>query len=373
MVTLRSIHDPSIAPLAAASGALRVAWRCWVSFLLTPNYIYNPFNYRYSLTIKNYKYYDKTFTINHAIPARNDLHGGGYSLPKSVVYTFAKEPTLVSGKNIVSKWDNTTGGNTDNNGRGYGRSEPNNHVVKATLSTDSKVRVTSIVINTNATNTATVAITVGNNAIAAQTIQKSGTKGGTNKNYTYMNTSKEESTDIKFTLISDKSVWIKTITINYEESDGRTPTTVKFTGLTGGGVNLFKGKLDDGKDFNGYTAKEANDVPCTIIYAASGDGVATVDATTGAVTVKPNVYGTTTITATFTPKDTEKYAASSSSYTVTNKKPVGDNVFYESFDFYAKFQSGNDNKFNVGRGTLNEKDCDEKGWCSPLEMPQNSA
>lgn len=28
MVTLRSIHDPSIAPLAAASGVLRVAWRC---------------------------------------------------------------------------------------------------------------------------------------------------------------------------------------------------------------------------------------------------------------------------------------------------------------------------------------------------------
>ena len=45
---------------------------------------------------------------------------GGYSLPKSVVYTFAKEPTLVSGKNIVSQWNIPTDGNTDNNGRGYG-------------------------------------------------------------------------------------------------------------------------------------------------------------------------------------------------------------------------------------------------------------
>ena len=184
------------------------------------------------------------------------------------------------------------------------------------MSADSKVRVTSIVINANTNGTTTVAIAVGNNAIAAQTIQKSGTKGDTNKNYTYTNTSKEESTDIKFTLKSNKSVWIKTITIYYEESDGRAPTTVKFTGLTGEGVNLIDGKLD-GNDFTGYTAKVVGDVAGEIKYTSDNEDVATVGQD-GKLTIKD--YGKATITATFTPADTKTYAGSTASYTITNTK-----------------------------------------------------
>lgn len=260
---------------------------------------------------------------------------GGYSLPKSVVYTFAKEPTLVSGKNIVSKWNIPTNGNTDNNGRGYGWYKPSK-AVTATLSADSKVRVTSIVINANTNGTTTtVAIAVGNNAIAAQTIQKSGTKGDTNKNYTYTNTSKEESTDIKFTLKSDKSVWIKTITIYYEESDGRAPTTVKFTGLTGEGVNLIDGKLD-GNDFTGYTAKVVGDVAGEIKYTSDNEAVATVGQD-GKLTIKD--YGKATITATFTPTETEKYAESTASYTVINNDPNAV-VFDANVDKGVKTKSG---------------------------------
>lgn len=263
---------------------------------------------------------------------------GGYSLPKSVVYTFAKEPTLVSGKNTVSKWNIPTNGNTDNNGRGYGWYKPSK-AVTATLSADSKVRVTSIVINANTNGTTTtVAIAVGNNAIAAQTIQKSGTKGDTNKNYTYTNytnTSKEESTDIKFTLKSDKSVWIKTITIYYEESDGKTPTTVKFTGLTGEGVNLIDGKLD-GNDFTGYTAKVVGDVAGEIKYTSDNEAVATVGQD-GKLTIKD--YGKATITATFTPTETEKYAESTASYTVINNDPNAV-VFDANVDKGVKTKSG---------------------------------
>lgn len=260
---------------------------------------------------------------------------GGYSLPKSVVYTFAKEPTLVSGKNIVSKWNIPTNGNTDNNGRGYGWFKPSK-AVTATLSADSKVRVTSIVINANTNGTTTtVAIAVGNNAIAAQTIQKSGTKGDTNKNYTYTNTSKEESTDIKFTLKSDKSIWIKTITIYYEESDGRAPTTVKFTGLTGEGVNLIDGKLD-GNDFTGYTAKVVGDVVGEIKYTSDNEAVATVGQD-GKLTIKD--YGKATITATFTPTETEKYAESTASYTVINNDPNAV-VFDANVDKGVKTKSG---------------------------------
>ena len=94
-------------------------------------------------------------------------------------------------------------------------------------------------------------------------------------------------------------------------------TSLSFPGE---GVTLINGKLANGDDFNGYTATEKDKVAGDIVYAASGDGVATVDEKTGAVTVTPNVYGKTTITATFTPEDEKTYAGSTASYTITNIK-----------------------------------------------------
>lgn len=101
---------------------------------------------------------------------------------------------------------------------------------------------------------------------------------------------------------------------------GTTATTLSFKDLVGEGVTLINGKLANGDDFNGYTATEKDNVPGTIAYAASGDGVATVDRTTGEVTVDPNVSGTTKITATFTPNEEKTYAGSTASYTITNTK-----------------------------------------------------
>lgn len=284
---------------------------------------------------------------------------GGYSLPKSVVYTFAKEPTLVSGKNIVSKWDIPTSGITDSNGRGYGWYKPSK-AVTATLSADSKVRVTSIVINANTNDgTTTVAIAVGNNAIAAQTIQKSGTKGDTNKNYTYTNTSKEESTDIKFTLKSNKSVWIKTITINYEESDGRTPTTLSFPGLTGEGVTLIDGKLANGDDFNGYTAAVTPvDATGSIEYNSSDEAIAKVNAATGAITLGAK-YGTAVITAKFVA--TGNYANSEARYSI---KHLEDFVFYESFD-KCNGEGGIDGIENSWSGNLSGDALSDKATDNP--------
>lgn len=50
--------------------------------------------------------------------------------------------------------------------------------------------------------------------------------------------------------------------------------------------------------------------------------MATVDPTTGAVTINATVYGTTTITATFTPADPTQYSGSTATYQITNKKAV---------------------------------------------------
>lgn len=104
-----------------------------------------------------------------------------------------------------------------------------------------------------------------------------------------------------------------------ENKDNHIATSLSFNGTD---VTLTEGKTDAGADFTGYTATVADGVAGTITYAASGDAVATVDPTTGAVTINPTVYGTTTITATFTPADPTQYSGSTATYQITNKKAV---------------------------------------------------
>lgn len=97
---------------------------------------------------------------------------------------------------------------------------------------------------------------------------------------------------------------------------------VTFLSFNGTDITLTEGKTDAGADFTGYTATEANNIDGTITYAASGDAVATVNETTGAVTINATTYGTTTITATFTPADPTQYSGSTATYQITNKKAV---------------------------------------------------
>ena len=104
-----------------------------------------------------------------------------------------------------------------------------------------------------------------------------------------------------------------------KNKDNHIATSLSFNGTD---VTLTEGKTDAGADFTGYTATEANNIPGTITYATSGDAVATVNETTGAVTISPSVYGTTTITATFTPADLTQYSGSTAKYQITNKKAV---------------------------------------------------
>lgn len=104
-----------------------------------------------------------------------------------------------------------------------------------------------------------------------------------------------------------------------ENIDNHTATSLSFNGTD---ITLTDGKTDAGTDFTGYTATEANNIAGTITYAASGDAVATVNPTTGTVTINAAVYGTTTITATFTPTDPTQYSGSTATYQITNKKAV---------------------------------------------------
>ena len=124
---------------------------------------------------------------------------------------------------------------------------------------------------------------------------------------------------------------IKQIKIYGQPGSAKTPTSISFDGLMGEGITLTDGKTSSGEAFAGYQAVEKNGVPGKVSYEASGDRVAEVDASTGAVVVHANVYGTMTITATFQPGDKEKYASSTAQYAITNKR-VGTYAFHESFD-----------------------------------------
>lgn len=133
---------------------------------------------------------------------------------------------------------------------------------------------------------------------------------------TFTNTKFGEAT---ITATLPKTATYQTSTDSYfvENKDNHIVTSLSFNGTD---ITLTEGKTDAGADFTGYTATEANNIAGTITYAASGDAVATVNPTTGAVTINPTVYGTTTITATFTPADPTQYSGSTATYKITNKK-----------------------------------------------------
>lgn len=135
---------------------------------------------------------------------------------------------------------------------------------------------------------------------------------------TFTNTKFGEAT-ITATLPKTDTYQTSTDSYFVENKDNHIATSLSFNGTD---VTLTEGKTDAGADFTGYTATEANNIAGTITYAASGDAVATVDPTTGAVTINAAVYGTTTITATFTPTDPTQYSGSTATYQITNKKAV---------------------------------------------------
>lgn len=133
---------------------------------------------------------------------------------------------------------------------------------------------------------------------------------------TFTNTKFGEAT-ITATLPKTDTYQTSTDSYFVENKDNHIATSLSFNGSD---ITLTEGKTDAGADFTGYTATEASNIAGTITYAASGDAVATVNPTTGAVTINAAVYGTTTITATFTPADPTQYSGSTATYQITNKK-----------------------------------------------------
>ncbi len=133
----------------------------------------------------------------------------------------------------------------------------------------------------------------------------------------------------------------KSVQIYKKQASDKTATSLSFTGLEGKSVVLANGKLG-GEDFAGYKAVEANGVAGTIAYTSSNQNVAIVD-NNGKVVVDEDVYGETTITATFTPTDADAYLSSKASYTIKN-------THFTAYDNVADLRAALDN------GTLTADD-----------------
>lgn len=278
---------------------------------------------------------------------------GGYAQTKSVVYNMGETPKRTAG-DIEIGWSFTSKGSNDSQepSRGYGWYQPNNVSITATMPKNTKVSVRSIIVNANTNNkktTTKVEVKIDNTSIGGKSITKSGTNGDGNKDYVFNNSANTESNVIDFIINSPNSVWIKTITINYE---GGSPTTTSFgTNYDGKTFKFVDGKLEG---WNAPTAKHTpKEAEGDISYESDNKAVATVDAY-GQLTF--NGYGTAKITATFTPKETEKYAKSSASYTIINKDP-------DAVEFVAGIQTSTsttmaNNGVNIynSKGKLGEND-----------------
>lgn len=187
------------------------------------------------------------------------------------------------------------------------------------------------------------------------------TKSGVNRTATFTVAKGSSSLKLEFSPSSNTRIDNVVLTAT-SAGESKTDTKVSFGQSSGQTFTFTEGKYSNGT-FTTPTATETNSVAGTVAYSSSNATAISVDSSTGALTFPG--YGTATITATFTPNDTEKYAESTDSYIVVNKHDVGDAVFYESFDKCAG-KGGNDNKFSsLSGGTdLSSTYTDNEGWNS---------
>lgn len=122
-------------------------------------------------------------------------------------------------------------------------------------------------------------------------------------------------------------------------SETKTATKVSFDENSGQTFTFTEGEYTNGT-FTTPTATETTGVAGTVAYSSSNATAISVDASTGALTF--NGYGKATITATFTPNDTEIYAGSTDSYIVENNQKVDESVIIFSADAKS-FKSITDN------------------------------
>lgn len=239
---------------------------------------------------------------------------------KTVVCTLAqKSNACTADVNGVVSWSYDNATSTDKNHRGIQWSAPKDVILTANFT--SVVKITEVVVNANTNiknnGNCTIALNVGSTSYGEKDIAKGDANAGGNANYSYIGT--ESSNVMTLKLNSSRSLYINTVTITYEVGDSKTDTKVSFGENSGKTFTFTEGKYSD-VTFTTPTATEKDNIAGTIKYSSDNTAAISVDASTGALSFPG--YGEATITATFTPNNTETYAVSTDSYKVKNERGV---------------------------------------------------
>ena len=200
-----------------------------------------------------------------------------------------------------------------------------------TLTTDDIVgTITKIVVNASGSNSPTLSAKVnGSSFDDAQT-------GITTSNAAYTFTGSATGAieiDLRKSSKANGALYVKSIAVTYTASSGEiTTTTIDASGVK---TNIFVGT--DGGSFSASVkyGSPASDVPeASVTWTSSDTDVATINATTGAVTLVAT--GTTTITASYAGVDDE-YLPSDAEYelTVINEDPNAVTLWNEDFSSYS--------------------------------------
>ena len=137
------------------------------------------------------------------------------------------------------------------------------------------------------------------------------------KNLTSNTWSGTPSASVSFTASGLNRFTVIKITYTESSSSNKTDTKVSFGSNSNKTFTFTEGKLEG---FTAPKATETNNVAGTITYSSNNESAVKVNASTGALSFPG--YGEATITATFTPNNTETYAVSTDSYKVKNERGV---------------------------------------------------
>lgn len=127
------------------------------------------------------------------------------------------------------------------------------------------------------------------------------------------------SASLSFTGSDTNKITVIKITYTDSSSSAKKDTKVSFGENSGQTFTFTEGEYTNGT-FTTPTATETTGVAGTVVYSSSNATAISVDASTGALSFPG--YGEATITATFTPNNTETYAKSTDSYKVKNERGV---------------------------------------------------
>ena len=264
------------------------------------------------------------------------MFGGGKILAQTAKLTFTAKCGGTGTDNQKGAWVISSDANESDydkeRGIHYGTKSKDVSYITATTEAYSTKKITKIIVNASAYETGSpkVSCTVGGASFGTEQALTN-----TNTPYTFEGTA---TGDIVVKISKNntkKALYLKSIEVTYKEDDSKTQTTLSF-GETYDGKTI---NVNLGDEFTAPTATLTPNIEgARIKYSSNKPTVATVDETTGAVTIVG--IGTTVITANFAGDDT--YGASTASYTINVVKPatVEDGVFDFTGDGTIDYGSG---------------------------------